>query len=404
MVRALFLENPDHEADTLLRNAGIEVERHPGSLDEDELIEALQGVSVLGIRSKTCVTGRVLRAHPQLESIGTFSIGTKQIDLAEANRHGVAVFNAPFSNSRSVVELAIAEIIALNRRLSERDRALHEGRWEKTASGAHEVRGLTLGIVGYGNIGTQLSVMAEAIGMRVLFYDIRERPALGNARRCRSMEEVLRNSDVVSIHVDDSPSNTGLIGAEEFDQMRPGALFLNLSRGFVVDDDALRDNIVEGKIAGAALDVYPYEPKSNGTEFMSPLRGLPNVILTPHIGGSTIEAQYEIGQFVGAKLASYVRTGSTDMSVNLPRLTLTPSSHARYRVAWVHRNTPGVLAIVNQAFAEAGANITGQILGTSQEIGYMVTDLSSEIPPEALDALREMEGTIRLRLMERRGS
>lgn len=186
--------------------------------------------------------------------------------------------------------------------------------------------------------------------------------------------------------------------------MRPGALFLNLSRGFVVDDDALRDNIVEGKIAGAALDVYPYEPKSNGTEFMSPLRGLPNVILTPHIGGSTIEAQYEIGQFVGAKLASYVRTGSTDMSVNLPRLTLTPSSHARYRVAWVHRNTPGVLAIVNQAFAEAGANITGQILGTSQEIGYMVTDLSSEIPPEALDALREMEGTIRLRLMERRGS
>nr|NLD41096.1 phosphoglycerate dehydrogenase [Actinomycetales bacterium] len=401
MAKALLLENPHHETDALLRAVGLEVERHPGALDEDELIEALDGVSVLGIRSKTRVTGRVLAEHPQLEAIGTFSIGTTQIDLKRATRGGVAVFNAPFSNTRSVVELAIAEIIALNRRLTERDRALHEGRWEKSAAGAHEVRGLTLGIIGYGNIGTQLSVVAEALGMGVLFFDVQERPALGNAKRCRTMEEVIRNSDVISIHVDDSPSNTGLIGASEFAQMRQGSLFLNLSRGFVVDVEALRDAIVEGHIAGAAVDVYPEEPKENGGDFASPLRGLPNVILTPHIGGSTLEAQYEIGQFVGNKLARYAQSASTDMSVNLPRISLTPSPASRFRVAWVHRNMPGVLALMNQTFAESGANIAGQILGTVQEIGYMVTDLSSEIPPEALDALRDMEGTIRLRILER---
>lgn len=397
--RALLLENPDVETDDVLRAAGITVERHPGALDEDELIAALDGVSILGIRSKTNVTRRVFEAHPQLECIGTFSIGTTQIDLKEASRHGVAVFNAPFSNTRSVIELAIAEIIALSRRLTERDRALHEGRWEKSAAGAHEVRGLTLGIIGYGNIGTQLSVVAEALGMRVVFYDIRERPALGNAKRCRSMAEVLENADVVSIHVDDSPSNAGLIGEREFARMKPGVLFLNLSRGFVVDVTAIRNGILAGHLGGAAVDVYPEEPKANGMEFASPLRGLPNVILTPHIGGSTLEAQYEIGQFVGNKLAAYSRTGSSDMSVNLPRLTLAASPDAQLRVAWVHRNTPGVLALVNQAFAESGANISGQILGTSQDLGYMITDLNSEIPPEALHALRTMEGTIRLRLL-----
>lgn len=401
VARALLLENPHHETDALLRAVGLEVERHPGALDEDELIEALDGVSLLGIRSKTRVTKRVFEAHPQLEAIGTFSIGTTQIDLLEATRAGVAVFNAPFSNTRSVVELAVAEIIALNRRLTERDRALHEGRWEKSAAGAHEVRGLTLGIIGYGNIGTQLSVVAEALGMTVVFFDLQERPALGNAKRCRTMEEVFRAADVVSIHVDDSPANGGLIGAREFSQMKQGTLFLNLSRGFVVDVEALRDNIVEGHIAGAAVDVYPEEPKANGDPFASPLRGLPNVILTPHIGGSTLEAQYEIGQFVGNKLAGYAKAASTDMSVNLPRLTLTPSPESRYRVAWVHRNMPGVLALVNQAFAESGANISGQILGTVHEIGYMITDLSSEIAPEALEALRNLEGTIRLRVLER---
>ena len=402
MPKALLLENPHTETDPLLHAVGLDVERHPGALDEDDLIEALHGVRVLGIRSNTTVTARVLAAHPQLEAIGAFCIGTNQIDLRAASRHGVAVFNAPFSNTRSVVELAICEIIALLRRLTERDRALHFGVWEKSASGAHEVRGRTLGIIGYGNIGTQLSVVAEALGMRVLFYDVVERLALGNAKRCRSMAEVLRNSDIVSLHVDGTTRNAGLFGAREFSQMRRGAIFLNLSRGFVVDTAALRDHIMDGHIAGAAVDVFSEEPNRNGAPFESELRGLPNVILTPHIGGSTQEAQESIGQFVGAKLASYIRDASTDMSVNLPRLKLEPSDNTRYRLAYVHRNTPGVLALVNQSFAEHGANIEGQILGTAGEIGYMITDLGSQLPAEALAALRGMEDTIRLRVLERR--
>ncbi len=398
---ALLLENPHPEADPLLQSVGLTVTRHPGALEEDELIEALAGVRVLGIRSTTTVSARVLAANPQLEAIGAFCIGTNQIDLRAAARQGIAVFNAPFSNTRSVVELAIGEIIALMRRLTERDRALHFGVWEKSASGSHEVRGRTLGIIGYGNIGTQLSVVAEALGMRVLFYDTAERLALGNARRCRSMAEVLRNSDVVSLHVDGTPRNAGLFGAREFAQMRPGSIFLNLSRGFVVDTTALRQNIIDGHIAGAAIDVFPEEPKRNGDPFESELRGLPNVILTPHIGGSTQEAQVAIGQFVGGKLANYIRTASTDMSVNLPRLSLEPGESTRFRIAYVHRNTPGVLALVNQTFAEHGANIEGQILGTAGEIGYMITDLGTELPPEALAVLREMDDTIRLRVLQR---
>lgn len=401
MSKALLLENPHVEADPLLEGVGLDVHRHPGALEEDDLIDALRGVRILGIRSATTVTARAIAANPQLEAIGAFCIGTNQVDLRAASRHGVAVFNAPFSNTRSVVELAIGEIIALMRRLTERDRALHFGVWEKSASGAHEVRGLTLGIIGYGNIGTQLSVVAEALGMRVLFYDTAERLALGNAKRCRSMSEVLRNSDIVSLHVDGKARNAGLFGAREFAQMRRGAIFLNLSRGFVVDTAALRANIIDGHIAGAAVDVFPDEPRRNGDAFESELRGLPNVILTPHIGGSTQEAQESIAQFVGNKLATYVRTASTDMSVNLPRLTLDPSENTRFRLAYVHRNTPGVLALVNQAFAEHGANIEGQILGTAGETGYMITDLSSQLPDEVLEALRGMDDTIRLRVLER---
>jgi len=401
VAKALLLENPHPETDPLLQAVGLTVVRHPGALEEDELIAALDGVRVLGIRSKTTVSARVFAEHPQLEAIGAFCIGTNQVDLKAAARHGVAVFNAPFSNTRSVVELAVAEIIALMRRLTERDRALHFGVWEKSASGAHEVRGRTLGIIGYGNIGTQLSVVAEALGMRVLFFDTAERLSLGNTKRCRSMSEVLRNSDVVTLHVDGTPRNAGLFGAKEFAQMKPGALFLNLSRGFVVDTGALRANIIDGHIGGAGVDVFPDEPNKNGDPFESELRGLPNVILTPHIGGSTQEAQVAIAQFVGNKLATYLRTASTDLSVNLPRLTLEPSPSTRFRLAYVHRNTPGVLALVNQTFAEHGANIEGQILGTSGEFGYMITDLSSALPAEALEALRGMEDTIRLRVLER---
>ena len=396
---ALLLENPHRDADPLLARAGLDVARYPGALVEDALIEALDGVRVLGIRSATRVTARVLDNAPNLEAIGAFCIGTTQIDLQAAARRGIAVFNAPYSNTRSVVELAIGEIIALLRRMTERDRSLHAGLWEKSASGAHEVRGRTLGIVGYGNIGAQLSVLAEALGMRVIFFDIADKLALGNAQRCSTISELLREADIVSLHVDDRPANRGLFGAPEFGLMKPGSIFLNLSRGFVVDNNALRGAILDGQLSGAALDVFPEEPHSNGEEFVSALRGLPNVILTPHIGGSTLEAQEAIGQFVGGKLGGYVTSANTDLSVTLPSLTLPPNESATQRVAYVHRNTPGVMALVNQAFAEAGANVSGQILGTRGEIGYMISDLSNQLPVEIVEALRGMEDTIRLRVL-----
>lgn len=399
MINALLLENPHADADPILEAAGVAVQRHPGALSEADLIDALDGVRVLGIRSKTRVTAKVFDAHPQLEAIGAFCIGTTQIDLKAAAQRGIAVFNAPFSNTRSVVELAIGEIVALQRRLTERDRALHEGRWEKSAAGAHEVRGRTLGIIGYGNIGTQLSVLAEAMGMRVIFYDIAERLALGNAKRMRSMTELLKSADIVTLHVDDRASNRGLFGEREFALMRPGSIFLNLSRGFVVDTAALRGAILSGHLAGAAVDVFPEEPNANGEAFMSDLRGLPNMILTPHIGGSTLEAQYSIGQFVGTKLANYLSSASTDMSVTLPSLVLPRTQHAAQRIAYVHRNTPGVLARINRGLAEHGSNIVGQILGTAGEIGYMITDISNELPAQVLDTLGNMDDTIRLRVL-----
>lgn len=401
MTRALLLENPHLEADEIFADHGIEVVRRNGALDEDELIDALKGCEILGIRSKTTVTERVLDANPQLMAIGAFCIGTNQIDLEAASNRGVAVFNAPYSNTRSVVELAIAEIIALTRRLTVRNSMLHRGIWDKSASGSHEVRGRTLGIIGYGNIGTQLSVLAEAMGMHVVFYDIAERLALGNARRMTNLDELLKISDVVSLHVDGSPQNQAFFGEREFSLMKPGSLFINLSRGFVTDLDALVAHLKSGHLAGAAVDVFPAEPKSTGDSFSSPLAKMDNVILTPHVGGSTVEAQIDIGHFVAHKISDYIRSASTDMSVNIPNLTLVPSQASRYRVALVHRNTPGVLALINQSFAEHGANIDGQILGTHGSIGYAITDISSELPVEAIHAIDGMEDTIRLRVLRR---
>ena len=322
MLRALLLENLHPLAASILASQGIEVTTRTGALDESELIDALEGVHLLGIRSKTQVTDKVVANAPDLLAIGAFCIGTNQIDLAAAAAHGVAAFNAPFSNTRSVVEIALAEIIALTRRLTVLDRAMHDGIWEKSAEGAHEVRGRTLGIIGYGNIGTQLSVLAENLGMSVVFYDTAEKLALGNARRLDSLEELLDVADVVTLHVDGRSGNAGLFGAEQFARMRPGAIFLNLSRGFVVDYAALRDSILAGHVAGAAVDVFPVEPKRRGDAFESELRGLPNVILTPHTGGSTEEAQEAIGQFVSNKLRDYLATGTTTLSVNLPNLAL----------------------------------------------------------------------------------
>ncbi len=396
MTRALLLENPHIDADSIFTSNDIQVTRIKGALDEEELLKALTGFEILGIRSKTTVSRRVIEAHPQLTAIGAFCIGTNQIDLAAATERGVAVFNAPYSNTRSVVELAIGEIIDLTRRVTVKNSKLHRGIWDKSADGAHEVRGHTLGIIGYGNIGTQLSVLAEALGLNVIFYDVAERLALGNATRMPDLDSVLRESDIVSIHVDGSRSNARLFGDREFSLMKKGALFINLSRGFVVDIEALRSHLVSGHLGGAAIDVFPEEPKANGDEFISPLAGLDNVILTPHVGGSTEEAQLDIGRFVSTKVSEYVHTGSTDMSVNLPNLTLAVSPSSRYRIRLIHRNTPGVLALVNQTFAESGANINGQILGTAGPIGYVITDISSELPLEALDAISTMADTVRL--------
>lgn len=398
MLKALLLENVHPLSIEILAANGIEVINRSGALDEDELIEALQGVQLLGIRSKTQVTKRVLDNAPDLAAIGAFCIGTNQIDLKTAAQNGVAVFNAPFSNTRSVVELAIAEIISLSRRLPERDKALHDGIWDKTADGSYEVRGKTLGIIGYGNIGTQLSVLAENLGMRVVFYDTAEKLSLGNAQRVHSMAELLKISDIVTIHVDGRPGNAGLFGEKEFAQMKKGSIFLNLSRGFVMDNAALRSAVLTGHIAGAAVDVFPHEPKKRGDAFESELRGLPNVILTPHIGGSTLEAQEAIGEFVANKLRDYMRTGTTTLSVNLPNLAL-ESTTGVTRVAFLHRNTPGVLAAVNNTLAEFGTNIEGQLLATRGEIGYVVTDTDASIDLDALNALKSMEQYISIRVL-----
>ncbi|WP_116451747.1 phosphoglycerate dehydrogenase [Blastococcus litoris] len=394
MPRALLLENIDPVAVELLSSAGYEVESVRGALDEADLTAALDGVDVLGIRSKTQATADVLAARPELAAVGAFCIGINQIDLAAAAARGVAVFNAPYSNTRSVVELAIAEIISLARRLVDRDRSLHAGIWDKSATGSHEIRGRTLGIVGYGNIGSQLSVLAEALGMRVLFYDLEDKLALGNAEACGSLDELLERAETVSLHVDGRAGNAGLFGADQFARMRPRSLFLNLSRGFVVDHAALRENVLSGHIAGAAVDVFPEEPKEQGDEFASVLRGLPNVILTPHVGGSTKEAQHDIGRFVAGKLVDYVRAGTTTLSVNLPPVALHGSSAARF--ALLHHNAPGVLARADALVGQHGLNVDGQVLATRGQLGYVVTDVNDAPPPALLTALRAMPETLRL--------
>jgi D-3-phosphoglycerate dehydrogenase / 2-oxoglutarate reductase len=308
------------------------------------------------------------------------------------------VFNAPFSNTRSVVELALAEIIAMARRLPEKNAQMHAGLWDKSAAGAHEVRGRRLGIVGYGNIGTQLSVLAENLGMSVYFYDVADKLALGNARRCSTLTELLESVETVTLHVDGRPGNHGFFGEAEFAAMRPRSLFLNLSRGFVVDHGALRRNIESGHLAGAAIDVYPEEPKSRGEEFVSELRGLPNVILTPHVGGSTLEAQQDIGEFVAGKLADYMSSGATSLSVNLPEIALGGTSGA-HRLVHLHQNVPGVLAAINGVLAQHGVNVEGQLLRTRDELGYVLTDIGSEYSKGVLDELQAMPVTIRLRTL-----
>ena len=389
-MKALLLENIHPAAVEVLEGRGYDVDLRTGSLAEGELVESLAGVDLLGIRSNTTVTERVLKAAADLQAIGCFCIGTNQVDLTAATAGGIAVFNAPYSNTRSVVELVIGEIIALARRLPEKTQRMHDGVWDKSARGSHEVRGRTLGIVGYGNIGTQLSNLAESLGMHVVFYDRADRPAHGNARRMRSLEELLGVADVVSLHVDGRPGNAGFFGPEQFAAMKPRSMFINASRGMVVDDVSLRDHLLSGHIAGAAIDVFPVEPKTQGDAFESVLRGLDNVILTPHVGGSTQEAQAEIGWFVAEKLVGFATAGSTALSVNLPEVTAPPLT-AGHRLGFLHHNVPGVLAKLNALFAADEDNVTGQHLSTRDALGYVVTDSSAPLSAAAVDQLRSSE-------------
>ncbi len=395
-MKALLLENIHPVAVEVLEARGFEVDLRLGSLSEDELVATLPGVHLLGIRSNTHLTARVLDAATDLLSVGCFCIGTNQVDLVAAAHQGIPVFNAPYSNTRSVVELVIGEIIVLARRLAEKNEKMHAGVWDKSAKGSHEIRGRTLGIVGDGNIGPQLSNLAEAMGLRVIFFDTADRLAHGNAQRMRTLDELLAQADVVSLHVDGRPGNAGFFGAEQFAKMKPRSLFINAARGMVVDTESLREHILSGHIAGAALDVFPVEPKAQGDPFESPLRGLDNVILTPHVGGSTQEAQEEIGFFVANKLAGFSLEGRTELSVNVPAVQA-PQLQAGHRIGYLHVNVPGVLASVNGVLADAGANVTGQYLATRGEQGYVVTDTLDPLPADALEKLAQSETAIWLR-------
>lgn len=397
-IQVLLLENVHPIAVEIMKAEGFNVETYAAALTEDELCERIRHVSVLGIRSKTQVTARVLEHANRLMAIGAFCIGTNQIDIPTATRKGVAVFNAPFSNTRSVVELAIAQMIMLMRGMVDKSNKMHQGVWDKSARGSFEVRGKKLGIIGYGNIGTQLSVLAESLGMKVLYYDTEEKLSLGNATRCKGLRDVLQQADVISLHVDGRESNTHLIGEREFAQMRKGVIFLNLSRGHVVDIEALRKYVMNGTIAGCAVDVFPYEPVSNDEVFQSPLRGLPNTILSPHIGGSTLEAQENIGQFVPAKMMDYINSGSTSNSVNFPNLTL-PTLENAHRLIHIHDNVPGILARINQVLADNGVNIVGQYLKTNEHIGYVITDVNKLYDKEIVTTLRAIEHTIKFRVL-----
>jgi len=394
-LKVLLLENISGVAASQFTEAGFEVEALKGALDESELVSKVRGISILGVRSKTRVTAAVLAAAPELVSVGAFCIGVDKIDRTAASDRGIAVFNDPHSNSRSVAELAMGEIILLMRRTFEASTRLHGGVWNKSAAGSHEVRGLILGIVGYGKIGSQVSDLAEAMGMRVVFHDVAHVLARGNARAV-SFRELLEMSDVVTLHVDGKPQNKDLFGEEEFRAMRDGACLINLSRGFVVDHEALARHLKSGKLAGAAIDVFPKEPETGG-EFSSPLQGLANVILTPHVGGSTEEAQQNIGQFVSAKMIDYYRSGNSLMSVNLPQchLDYEPGSH---RLTHIHHNVPGILRAINDILADRGINIERQVLDTRGTVGYAIYDINRRCDEELMNQLRAVPHTIRVRL------
>lgn len=397
--KVVLLEGIHPSAVDVLKQGGYtRIETHAKALAGDELLAALDGAHFIGIRSRTQLTADVLERASQLTAIGCFCIGTNQVDLKAAMRLGIAVFNAPFSNTRSVAELVLAEIIMLMRGIPEKNAVLHRGGWVKSAAHSYEVRGKTLGIIGYGHIGTQIGVLAEQLGMRVVFHDIEAKLALGNAREVATLEELLATSDVVSLHVPETPQTHLLIGARELSIMKPGSHLINASRGTVVDLDALSEVLESHHLRGAAIDVFPVEPQGNDAVFSSPLTRFDNVILTPHIGGSTSEAQVNIGSEVAAKLVRYGNNGSTTSAVNFPEVAL-PEHTGRSRLLHIHHNVPGVLAHVNERLSAAGINIAAQYLSTFEDLGYVVIDVDSAASESALEELRRVPGTIRCRIL-----
>ena len=398
-LKVLLLEGIHPSAERIFRDAGYEnIETVKTALTGDELKAKLEGVHFLGIRSRTTLTRDIFEAADKLVAVGCYCIGTNQVDLSAATEHGVVVFNAPYSNTRSVAELVLAEAILLLRGIPEKSAQAHRGGWAKTANDSFEIRGKTLGIVGYGSIGSQLSVLAESLGMRVIFYDVVSKLPLGNASQVPSLEGLLGQADIVTLHVPDLPSTRNLMDQERISQMKPKSILINASRGTVVDIDALTKALEEKHLLGTAIDVFPVEPKSNNDEFISPLRGFDNAILTPHIGGSTQEAQENIGVEVAEKLVRYSDNGSTLTSVNFPEVALPPHPN-HHRLLHVHENRPGVLSAINSVFAENHINIGSQFLQTSDKIGYVVIDVDRDYSDVALEKLSEIEGTIRCRVL-----
>jgi len=397
-IKILLLENIHPSAHELFRGEGFHIETLPGSLATEELASRIEDVHVLGIRSKTLVTDAVLARARRLLAVGCFCIGTNQVELAAANRHGIPVFNAPFSNTRSVAEMIMAEIVMLSRRLGDRVREMHAGQWRKVATDSYEIRGKTLGIVGYGHIGRQVGVIAEGLGMRVLFFDVAAKLPMGNNQSKKTLDELLLASDFVTLHVPETPQTRRMIGAAEMARMRSGSYLLNASRGTVVDIPALAEALKTGHLAGAAIDVFPEEPKSNSDGFATPLRGLGNVLMTPHIGGSTAEAQEAIGREVGAALIKFVNAGVTTGAVNFPHID-TALTSGKHRILNVHKNVPGVLRDINRLVSDMGANIAAQILATDPDIGYLVMDLDQDVSRDVKKALAALETSIKTRIL-----
>ncbi|HTQ42651.1 MAG TPA: phosphoglycerate dehydrogenase [Polyangiaceae bacterium] len=397
-IKVLLLENIHASAHEIFESESFQLEKVSGALGEEELARKIEDVHVLGIRSKTRVTEKALSGARRLLTVGCFCIGTNQVDLRAANRRGVPVFNAPFSNTRSVAEMILAEVVMLSRRLGDRAREMHAGQWRKVSAGSFEIRGKTLGIVGYGHIGRQVGVIAEALGMRVLFYDVVAKLPMGNNRATKTLDELLAQSDFVTLHVPETPQTRGMIGTRELAQMRGGSYLLNASRGTVVDIPALADALKSGHVAGAAIDVFPEEPETNSDGFATPLRGLGNVVMTPHIGGSTAEAQEAIGREVGAALTKFVNAGVTTGAVNFPQIDL-PLTPGKHRILNVHRNVPGVLRDINRIVSEKGANIAAQVLATDPDIGYLVMDLDQDVSRDVKNAMAALDTSIKNRIL-----